>query len=248
MKAKKGEQNNSKAGKIVNVIVNVLLVIVLIFAFFCTFTAFTTKKGSGVPNLFGNIFFSVQSDSMKPVFEKGDLIIDKAVKDPSTLEVGDIISFWTIIDGQRVLNTHRIVEIEGGDSFIYFYTKGDNNNMIDALTVHESEVVGKYSNRIKGLGNVFDFLQTSKGFFIVIVLPVLAFFIYYVVVFLKSLMAYKNEKQRLEMEAEFEARQSKKDGEDDDNTQKADDEKITLTKEQLAKLLEQAGVNPEDKK
>lgn len=245
MKKNKGEQKNSTAGKVANIIVNILLVIVIIFAFFCTYTAFTTKKGSGVPKLFGNIFFSIQSDSMKPTFEKGDLIIDKEVKDPSTLVEGDVISFWTIIDGQRVLNTHRIVGIEKGDSFTYFYTKGDNNSMVDALTVHESEVVGKYSSRIKGLGNVMDFLQTSTGFLIVIVLPVLAFFIYYLVVFLKSLMAYKREKQRVEMEAEFQARMAASNGETPEP--KDDDENITLTKEQLAKLLKQAGVSPKDK-
>lgn len=253
MKKNQEEQKTSKAGKVANVIVNVFLVLVLIFAFICTYTAFTTKKGSGVPNLFGNIFLSIQSDSMAPTFEKGDMIFDKEVKDPSTLQVGDVITFWTIIDGQRVLNTHRIVEIEGGDSFIYFYTKGDNNNLVDGLTVHESEVVGKYSSKIKGLGNVFDFLQTSKGFLIVIVLPVLAFFIYYLVVFFKSLSAYKTEKNRLKMEAEIEVRTAAAlaaagtQTEEEPKVEQAaesqtEDEKITLTKDQLMQLLKQAGV------
>ena len=34
--------------------------------------------------------------------------------------------------------------------------KGENNNSVDSLTVHESEVVGKYWFRIGGLGKAFD--------------------------------------------------------------------------------------------
>lgn len=80
---------------------------------------------------------------MSPTLKAGDSIIVEPV-DPSTLRSGDIIAYWTIINGERVLNTHRIVEIYDGGGFLIFATKGDNNNAMDALTVHESEIVGIY--------------------------------------------------------------------------------------------------------
>ena len=96
-----------------------------------------------VPEIFGKIVLKIQTDSMSPTFDSGDSIIVEPV-DPSTLREGDIISYWTIIDGNRVLNTHRIIEIYDGGDHLIFSTKGDNNNTADRLTVHESEIVGKY--------------------------------------------------------------------------------------------------------
>ena len=196
-------QTKRHRGNIAGLIINIVLIVAIIIAFFCTYTAYVTKNGSGVPDIFGYEPFSIQSDSMSPFFEKGDLVIDKRVEDTSKLEVGDIITFWTIIDGQKVLNTHRIIDIQDGDNFRYFVTKGDNNSVEDSLTVHESEIVGVYHKHIKKLGGVLDFLQTSKGFFCIIVLPVLAFFIYYFVSFFRVLMEYQGEKRRLLYEQEL---------------------------------------------
>ena len=72
----------------------------------------------------------------------------------------------------------------------------------DPLTVHESEVVGKYSFKIPGIGKVFDYLQTSTGFLIVIVLPVLLFFIFHLVQFFRVLFEYQNVKNRIKYEQE----------------------------------------------
>ena len=104
-------QKKRHRGNIAGLIINIVLIIAIIIAFFCTYTAYVTKNGSGVPDIFGYEPFSIQSDSMSPFFEKGDLVIDKRVEDTSKLQVGDVITFWTIIDGQKVLNTHRIIDI-----------------------------------------------------------------------------------------------------------------------------------------
>jgi signal peptidase len=97
-----------------------------------------------VPTLFGKVVLEIQTDSMSPTFEPGDIIFCEKVEDPSTLRKGDIITYWTIIGGERVLNTHRIVEIYDGGDFLIFETKGDNRTDADPLTVHESEIVAVY--------------------------------------------------------------------------------------------------------
>ena len=287
-----------KKGRFVGILVDVVLILAIILALVCTYAAYVSKSGSGVPKILGFEVFSIQSDSMSPTFDQGDLIIDKEVKDTSELKVGDIISFWTIIDGYKVVNTHRIVEIETGESFTFFYTKGDNNSRMGALTVHENDVIGIHKSTISGLGKVLDFLQTSKGFFITIVLPVFAFFLYYLVSFFRTLFEYKKVKNRLEFEQEQKARSEtnasdvelsdevisaaiellkKQQAEEAIAAEKTEEtvekvseaaleavevkaseepseaaeepkeeEKITLTKEQLLKLLKQAGIDGED--
>ena len=183
-----------------NTIATVVLIICILVAIMAGYSAYATKAGSGVPSIFGFRPFAVQSDSMAPTFEKGDLIIDKAVKDPHDLVEGDVITFWTVINGQKVLNTHRITAITDYENYLYFDTKGDNNTIEDTTGVHQNDIVGIYTFKIKNVGTVLDFLQTSIGFGLCIVLPVAIFFIFELISFFKTLMAYKTEKVRLEME------------------------------------------------
>ncbi|MBE6947894.1 MAG: signal peptidase I [Ruminococcaceae bacterium] len=188
--------------KIVNIAINVLLVVAIVFAALCTYMSFSSKGGKGVPNIFGTAFFSVQTDSMYPTLLPGDLVVAEVVNNPKELRPGDIITYWTIIDGEKALNTHRIHEIRDGGTFWSFITKGDKNDTPDPLPVHESAIVGKYSYRIQNLGNVFDYLQTSTGFLIVIVVPVFLFFVYQLIQFFRVLFEYQNVKNRIRYEEE----------------------------------------------
>lgn len=192
----------AKKHKILGTVVNVVLVIAIIIAAVATYTSYVSTSGNGVPSVLGLRVFSIQTDSMYPTLNPGDLIIDKAVKDSSQLKVGDIITYWTVINGERVLNTHRISQIYDGGGHLIFETKGDNNSISDSLTVHESEVVGIYSSRIAGVGKVFDYLQTSTGFLIVVVVPVFLFFLYYLIQFFRVLFEYQNVKNRIKYEQE----------------------------------------------
>lgn len=196
------EAPENKGRKIANIIINAVLVVAIILAALCTYVSFVSASGNGVPNILGTAFFSVQTDSMYPTLLPGDLVVAKTVKDPSTLRKGDIITYWTVINGERVLNTHTIHEIyDGGDRCI-FRTKGDNNTTVDPITVHESEVVGQYVFRIPSLGKVFDYLQTSTGFLLIIVLPVFLFFLYHLIQFFRVLFEYQNVKNRIRYEEE----------------------------------------------
>ena len=192
----------SKGKKILNTVINIVLVLAIALAAVSTYVSYVSSSGNGVPSIFGIRMFSIQTDSMYPVLMPGDLIFDTAVKDPDTLQRGDIITYWTIINGERVLNTHTIHEIYDGGGYRIFATKGENNTTADALTVHESEIVGKYSFRIGGLGKVFDYLQTSTGFLIVVVLPVFLFFLFHLVQFFRVLFEYQNVKNRIKYEQE----------------------------------------------
>ncbi len=191
-----------KENKVVSIIINVILVAAIVLAAMATYVSFVSTSGNGVPSIFGLRPFSIQTDSMYPTLKPGDLIIDRAVKDVSTLEKGDIITYWTVINGERVLNTHKIDAIFDGGGHLIFATKGDNSSFADEMTVHESEIVGKYWFRIAGVGKVFDYLQTSTGFLLVVVLPVFLFFLYHLVQFFRALFEYQNVKNRIKYEQE----------------------------------------------
>ena len=193
----------SKKKRILNTVINVILVIAIVVAVAATYVSFVSTSGNGVPNIFGLQLFSIQTDSMYDTLMPGDLAIGTSIKDISTIEKGDIITYWTIIDGKRVLNTHRVVEIyEGSGGKPIFQTKGDNNTIEDPMTVNAAEVIAKYKFRLPGVGKVFDYLQTSTGFLLVVVVPVFLFFIFHLVQFFRVLFEYQNVKNRLKYEEE----------------------------------------------
>lgn len=195
-------EKKAKRSKTINRVINILLVVVIALAAVCTFVSFVSSSGHGVPNILGVQLLSIQTDSMYPELKAGDLAIDGPVKDASKLRPGEIITYWTVIDGERVLNTHRIVNIFDGGDYLIFETKGDNNTSVDPLTVHESEIIGKYKFHIGGLGKAFDYLQTPTGFFLVVLLPVLLFFIFNLVQFFRALFEYQGVKNRIKFEQE----------------------------------------------
>ena len=195
-------EEESVGKRILNTGVNVVLVVAIALAALCTYTSYVASSGNGVPSILGIRMFSIQTESMYPTLLPGDLIFDTGIKDAGTLRNGDIITYWTVINGERVLNTHRIHEIYDGGGYLIFGTKGDNNTIADPLTVHESEVVGIYATKVAGVGKVFDYLQTSTGFLVVVVVPVFVFFLYYLVQFFRVLFEYQNVKNRIKYEQE----------------------------------------------
>lgn len=104
----------------------------------------TTKKESSKKNT-----LKILSDSMSPTFKAGDTIRYEKVHDAAELEIGDIIIYWTIIDGERATVASRIVNIYDGGSFLIFETMGDANSVPNPLTIHESEIIGKFAEIVK---------------------------------------------------------------------------------------------------
>ena len=192
------------------VVLSVILWAIILVAALYAFTTMATRDNQNVANIFGYTPLTVQSDSMVPTFAAGDLIFIKKC-DPATLKEGDIICFHTIIDNEYALNTHRIQSIaENGEARSYT-TVGDNNNGVaDQHIISDGDIVGKYVGHISGAGKLMNFLSSSTGFLLVIVLPMLIFFIYQVYnlimisIRLKKAVAVENAKEQTEAEIALE--------------------------------------------
>lgn len=191
--------------KVVGIVINVILWLFVVFAALTTVVVFTGTSNNGVGNLFGYMPFSIQTQSMEPTIKAGDVVIGKEV-DFNTLKEGDIITYWTTVDEQKILNTHRITKVisNGKGSVPSFKTKGDNNQIEDEYTVAAADIVAKYNSKISGLGKAVDFLETQKGFFICIVLPLILFLLYQLYHFIKVIVTVKQENAGLSKEDEEE--------------------------------------------
>lgn len=180
------------------IVISVILWAIILLAALYAFTTMATKDDQNVASILGYTPLVVETDSMKPTFESGDLIFIKKC-DTSKLNEGDIITFHTIIDNQYALNTHHIQKIDEANGVRSYTTIGDNNNGVaDQHVISDGDIVGKYIGHVSGLGKVMNFLSSSMGFLIVIVLPMLLFFIYQVYnlimisIRLKKAMAVEN--------------------------------------------------------
>jgi signal peptidase len=112
---------------------------------------------------------------------KGDYIfVEKC--DTETLQVGDVITYFTMIQGNRAINTHRIVDVIEDNGMLFYQTQGDNketNPEPDELLLAPGDVIGLFTGKkVPALGAIIDYLSTKMGFFLVILLPVLLFTIY----------------------------------------------------------------------
>lgn len=190
------------------IVVSVILWGIILLAALFAFTTLATRDNTSVASLAGFTPMVVKSDSMAPTFHAGDLIVIKKC-DTKALKEGDIITFHTIINNEYALNTHRIDTIEEMNGARSYVTKGDNNQIADTHIISDGDIVGQYVGRMAGLGKVIEFLSGSMGFLLVIVLPLLIFFIYQVYnlimvsINLKKAVAIEEATQKAQIEAEI---------------------------------------------
>lgn len=96
----------------------------------------------------------VVSDSMKPEFQRGDMILTQSIN--KTPQVGDIITFN--VQDEHIAISHRVVGITRKG---LIETRGDNNGYIDDYQTTQKDVIAKaiiFNNHpivIKGFGSLF---------------------------------------------------------------------------------------------
>ncbi len=100
-----------------------------------------------VSGIFKYQMIAIASNSMVPVYERGDAIIFEKI-DNKYLSDDDIIVFKK----DNILVAHRIVKTKEVSSKLYFYTKGDANNAVDVEMVSEDEVLGIVRRVVKYIG------------------------------------------------------------------------------------------------
>lgn len=217
--------------KIVNIFVDILVVLILIVSILVVMLSLTSKS-SGVPNIFGIAPLSVQTQSMEDTINPGDLIFCSLTEIDDEFQKDDVVTFPIEINGEQVLNTHRIVEVVADNNITYYKTQGDNketNPEPDTDLQTSSTIVAKYTGtKIPGLGNVLSFIRTQLGFFLCILLPMILFFIYEAVRVVMNLLAYNKEKA-------FEEAQSAV-----NNSELTEEQKKQAIEEYLASLGQQS--------
>ena len=191
-----------KALKIIRSIFVWLMVALAVFMMIFTIISVSTFDRAD-RNLFGYKAFIVLSDSMsKTDFNAGDLVLVKEV-DPSTLKEGDIIAYTsqnTSNYGETV--THKIrkltTDANGEPGFVTYGTTTDAD---DETVVTYPYVLGKYSSRIPKVGAFFQFLKSTPGYIVCVLIPFLLLILLEGIRCIRLFRKYKAE-QQAELQAE----------------------------------------------
>ena len=193
--------------KALNVIKNIfvwLMVILAVCMMIFTVVSVNTFDRSD-RSLFGYKAFIVLSDSMsKTDYSAGDLVLIEEV-DPSTLKEGDIISYTSQNSanyGETV--THKIrkmtTDANGEPGFITYGTTTDTD---DETVVTYPYVLGQYKTHIPKVGKFFQFLKTTPGYIVCILIPFLLLILIQGLNCVKLFRRYRQE-QLAELNAERE--------------------------------------------
>ena len=198
--------------KVLNIIKNVVVWLIVVLAvcmmIFTVVSVNTFDRNDR--SLFGYKAFIVLSDSMsKTDFNAGDLVFVKQV-DPATLNEGDIIAYTsqnTANYGETV--THKIrtltKDANGDPGFITYGTTTDTD---DEVIVTYPYILGKYQGRIPKAGTFFNFLKTTPGYVVCILVPFLLLILIQGLNSIKLFRRYRKERmeemeeERMKIEAE----------------------------------------------
>ncbi len=191
--------------KVLNVIRNIFvwLIVALAVAMMIFTVVSVSTFDRADRNLFGYKAFIVLSDSMKATdFDAGDLVLVKEV-DCSTLKEGDIIAYTsqnTANYGETV--THKIrkltTDAKGNPGFVTYGTTTDTD---DETIVTYPYVIGKYQGNIPKVGTFFQFLKTTPGYIVCILIPFIILILSEGIRCIRLFRKYKSE-QQAELQAE----------------------------------------------
>jgi signal peptidase len=153
---------------------------------------------TGEKQLFGYQIKTVLSGSMEPEIKTGSIILVKEIEDKTSLQVGDVITFYQSFD--RVV-THRIVEVIHSGEEVLYRTKGDNNPDPDMTLVLSDNVLAKYTGiTIPYLGYVAQYANTTVGIFLLLVIPGVILLCYSIIQFYLAFQESKKQKKSKPME------------------------------------------------
>jgi signal peptidase len=132
-----------------------------------------------IPTVQGTMhFLTVQSGSMKPDMQVGDVVVSSWIN-PQDIKIGDIITFkyGDSEDPHRYI-THRVIEIIPTEGDLEFKTKGDANEDPDPRLVTTDDLIGKVILVVPYLGHFGNFARSTYGYILFLLIPAILIIVY----------------------------------------------------------------------
>lgn len=149
----------SVLGRIVTIIVAIISIIIL-----------TQKVTNNKVSFLGYRIFRVQTGSMIPKYNVGDVILVKE-KSIDKIKIGDDVTYLGKEGSTRgMLITHRVIDIENIDGKLAFHTQGIANKLEDPI-IYGEQINGVVKTKMYILTLICMMLNNKYIFYFVGVLP-----------------------------------------------------------------------------
>ena len=164
---KKVKQKGVGVFKIIwNIISRLLTVLIIIICLIIGVQKVTNNKES----FFGYRIFRVQTGSMIPKYQIGDVILVKE-KDANNIKVGDDVTYLgEAASVKGLLITHRVIDIEEKDGKRIFHTKGIANNLEDPA-ITGNQINGVVQTKLYVLTLICNLLVNKYIFYFCGIVP-----------------------------------------------------------------------------
>lgn len=152
----------------------VLEKIIMIAIIFISLIIVTQRLSNNEKSFLGYRIFRVQTGSMIPKYEIGDVIIVKE-KDINKIKVGDDVTYWGTTGTMKgKLVTHQVIEIEEIDGQKVFHTKGIANNTEDPI-IYGDQINGVVQGKLYILTAITLALANKYVFYFCGIIPLTIF-------------------------------------------------------------------------
>lgn len=164
------EKKKLNISKIFKVLWNILSKIITILILFVSIIIVVQKVTNNKESFFGYRIFRVQTGSMIPKYNIGDVILVKE-KDIDKIKVGDDVTYKGESGSVKgLLVTHRVIDIEEVEEKKAFHTKGIANNLEDPI-VYGNQINGVVQTKLYILSLICLLLNNKYVFYFCGVLP-----------------------------------------------------------------------------
>ena len=164
------EKKKLDISKIFKVLWNIFSKIITILILFVSIIIVVQKVTNNKESFFGYRIFRVQTGSMIPKYNIGDVILVKE-KDIDKIKVGDDVTYKGEAGSVKgLLVTHRVIDIEEVEGKKAFHTKGIANNLEDPI-VYENQINGVVQTKLYILSLICLLLNNKYVFYFCGVLP-----------------------------------------------------------------------------
>lgn len=168
-----GSRSNGsrKAKKAIAVIWKIIENLAMIAIIIISLIILTQKISDNEKSFFGYKLFRVQTGSMAPAYNVGDVILVKE-KNPDDITIGEDVTYWGTAGTMKgKLVTHRVIDIVVEDGKKVFRTKGIANTSDDPK-VYAEQINGVVQGKLYITTIICTLLNNKYIFYFCVVMPI----------------------------------------------------------------------------
>lgn len=163
-------QNKNSFWKVIKSIWNVVEKILLIAIAFISITIVTQRVSNNEKSFLGFRMFRVETGSMIPKYQVGDVILVKAT-DINKIKIGDDVTYRGTSGSMKgKIVTHQVIEIKEEDGRKIFQTKGIANPSKDPV-IAGSQIDGVVLCKMKVVTLLVSLMSNGYVFYFGVVIP-----------------------------------------------------------------------------